>query len=88
LRNYLEFVENEAQEKGYNMTGIRVYLAAYSDKDNQNTLFFAPTGNEVVSKAINFLLKKSDIPVPPLNKGADGSGVFLNNIDERIFIRI
>lgn len=78
LRNYLEFAENEAQEKGYNMTGVRVYFAAYPEKDNQSTLFFAPTGHEAVSKAsslnINFFVKESDIPVPPLNEGGNGNG--------------
>lgn len=78
LRNYLDFAEHEAEEKGYNMTGIRVYFAAYPDKGNQNTMFFAPTGHKSISEAssfnLNFLVAAEDIPIPPLNDGNGGNG--------------
>jgi hypothetical protein len=77
LRNYLEFAEHEAQEKGYNMTGVRVYFAAYPEKDNQNTLFFAPTGHKAESQASMFsffLPTDVNIPIPPLNEGNGGQG--------------
>ncbi|WP_194768673.1 hypothetical protein [Tamlana sp. I1] len=77
LRNYLAYAEQEAQDKGYTMDGVRVYLAAYPEKDGQNTLFFAPTGRENYSKAstINFSFGNSgNIPVSPLNRGHGGTG--------------
>ncbi|WP_111307230.1 hypothetical protein [Confluentibacter sediminis] len=79
LRNYLDYAEHEAKEKGYNMTGVRVYFAAYPEKGGQNTLFFAPTGYKSASQASVFgsLFTADDeavIPVSPLNKGTGGQG--------------
>ena len=78
LRNYLDYAEHEATEKGYKMTGVRVYFAAYPDKGYQNTLFFAPTGHKNTSKANSFFMTlvgdHEDIPVPPLNEGLGGQG--------------
>src|SRR5690606_37758411 len=54
LRNYLDYAEHESKEKGYNMTGVRVYFAAYPEKGGQNTLFFAPTGYKAASQASMF----------------------------------
>lgn len=79
LRNYLEYAEYEAIEKGYNMTGVRVYFGAYPEKQGQNTLFFAPTGYKNVSEASSMFglflpPTDNDIPVPPLNQGHGGYG--------------
>ncbi|GAL65057.1 hypothetical protein JCM19300_219 [Algibacter lectus] len=60
------------------MNGVRLYLAAYPEKNYQNTLFFAPTGYTVNSEAsffnTSFLLDDADddIPVDPLNDGGTG----------------
>jgi len=77
IRNYLDYTEHEAQEKGFNMTGVRVYFGAYSEKGNQNTMFFAPTGNKNISQAnmLNmsfFRVEDKDLPVDPLNGGDGG----------------
>ncbi|WP_282123554.1 hypothetical protein [Algibacter mikhailovii] len=77
LRNYLDYAEHEAQEKGYNMTGVRIYFAAYPEKDNQNTMFIAPTGHKVFSTASMFNLfqpEEQALPIPPLNNGNGGGG--------------
>ncbi|WP_346882505.1 hypothetical protein [uncultured Algibacter sp.] len=78
LRNYLDYAEHEAELKGYNMTGVRVYLAAYPEKNNQNTLFFAPTGHKAVSQASMLGLflqpRDEDMPINPLNEGGGGAG--------------
>ncbi|WP_067146288.1 hypothetical protein [Pseudotamlana agarivorans] len=78
IRNYLDYAQQEAKDKGYNMNGIRVYLAAYPEKEGQNTLFIAPTGYENTVKAsvlnLSFFGNDEDIPVGPLNRSAGGSG--------------
>ncbi|MBU2951834.1 hypothetical protein KO493_14130 [Tamlana agarivorans] len=77
LRNYLAYAEQEAKEKGYHMNGVRVYLAAYPEKGNENTLFFAPTGYETAAKAsainMSFFGNDEAIPVDPLNRGEGGN---------------
>ncbi len=80
LRNYLDYAEHEAKEKGYNMTGVRVYFGAYPEKAGQNTLFFAPAGYKIESQAsvlgslFGVMKDEDNIPVPPLNEGLGGSG--------------
>ncbi|NMH85929.1 hypothetical protein [Flavivirga algicola] len=79
LRNYLDYAEHEANKKGYDMTGVRVYFAAYPEKRGQNTLFFAPEGRKLVSntRKISASLRSKDeenIPIPPFNNGEGGSG--------------
>ncbi|MDO6761511.1 hypothetical protein Q4566_14965 [Tamlana sp. 2_MG-2023] len=82
LRNYLAYAEQEAKEKGYQMDGVRVYLAAYPEKGNENTLFFAPTGYETAAKAsfLNFSFQNGGgtIPIEPLNRGGGGTDGFPN----------
>jgi hypothetical protein len=78
LRNYLNYAEHDANSKGYNMTGVRVYFGAYPEKEGQNTMFFAPTGHKSISEASVFSLflppTDDDIPVNPLNDGTGGQG--------------
>src|SRR5690606_7833221 len=47
MRDYLDYAVSETKDLGYTMDGVRVYLGAYPDTDNEvgyTTLFFVPTG--------------------------------------------
>lgn len=83
LKMYLNYAEQEADKKGYKLTGIRIYQGAYpkdwEDKDvaGYGTVFLSPTGytiNEQKSTIMNFniLGDDGDIPIDPLNIGHAG----------------
>lgn len=87
VKQYLRYAKKESKNKGYEMTGIRVYLGVYGKEDGKEadctTMFIVPTGHEKTpSKASmslfstnSMLVKKNtDIPVPPLNEGSGGTG--------------
>ncbi|MGB5417529.1 hypothetical protein [Algibacter sp.] len=83
VNEYLAYAQAKSDTLGYKMTGIRVYLGNYGKnpdpvKKNRNTMFIVPTGMKSTSKAssLNLFLPPSDgdIPAPPLNEGAGGSG--------------
>lgn len=84
LKNYFAYAESEANKKGYNVTGMRLYLGAYPEKNGENTLFFAPTGYKMSSTASfsNIFAAQEDgdddgnVPIPPLNRGNGGSGTY------------
>jgi|SRR5690606_7430304 len=48
IEEYIDYVKNEAKDKGYNNLGLRFYLGKYDKKkakdSEQSTLFIAPTG--------------------------------------------
>ncbi len=53
LRNYLNYAENQSKDLGYTMDGVRVYLGAYPNVNEQigfTTMFFIPTGYEMTSQ--------------------------------------
>ena len=76
VEDYLHFAKSESDSVGYTMTGVRVYLGNYGEK-NRNTMFIVPTGYKNTSKAssvnLNFAVKDEDIPVDPLNDGSGGN---------------
>ena len=56
LKEYIAYVEQEAETLGYNNLGIRIYNGAYP-KDKKyphpgySTVFLVPTGDKITSKA-------------------------------------
>jgi len=74
MRDYLDYAENQAQDLGYDMNGVRIYFAAYGEHETNGkagyaTVFLVPTGRKNVSEAsmIPFLIEgDGDIP------GGDG----------------
>ncbi|OBX21771.1 hypothetical protein ES675_07245 [Bizionia algoritergicola] len=56
MRAYLDYAENQSQDLGYEMDGVRIYFAAYGEneangKAGQATVFLVPTGNKNISEA-------------------------------------
>ena len=87
IKNYLAYSKEAAEELGYDMTGIRVYLGVYgahagSSKKNLTTMFIVPTGkkNNDNASMMPFVFQgdDEDIPLLPLNKGSGGSGGYPN----------
>ncbi|WP_417195672.1 hypothetical protein [Bizionia sp.] len=81
MRAYLDYAENQSQDLGYEMDGVRIYFAAYGEheangKAGRATVFLVPTGNRNVSKAsmIPFTREEGgDIPGGDgLNMGSSG----------------
>ncbi len=69
VKNYLTYAEREAEQLGYTMDGVRIYLGAHPDQNGAagyTTMFFVPTGkpNKAVASIYNFSmqLKSFDIP--------------------------
>ena len=81
MRDYLDYAENQSNELGYKMTGVRVYLGVYggkapNGKADYTTMFLVPTGRKSVSQSsmLNFSLSNNgDIPGgDALNDGDSG----------------
>jgi hypothetical protein len=71
IKNYITYAENQADELGYTLDGLRVYLGSYpnsKDETGLTTLFFIPTGFENTSQG-------SMLPMP------QGSGQDIKNGD-------
>ena len=75
VENYLKYADSQSTALGYNMDGIRIYMAAYPNDPKlgagYTTVFMVPTGNEALSEGSFsfFNLKRAgsgDIP------GGDG----------------
>ena len=69
VKNYLTYAEKEAEQLGYTMDGVRIYLGAHPNQNGEagyTTMFFVPTGkpNKAVAALFNFSIqqKGSDIP--------------------------
>lgn len=69
IRNYLKYAEKEANDLGYGMDGIRIYLGAHPVKNGEpgyTTMFFVPTGKPNKTEATIFNLSElsegRDIP--------------------------
>jgi len=67
LKDFIHYLE----ESGKGIDGIRIYLASYNKtekgKENQTTVFIAPTVNEVDNKDLN-VLNYGGCGIPPSNK--------------------
>lgn len=77
MRNYLNYAENQAKDLGYTMDGVRVYLGAYPNVNDQigfTTMFFIPTGYQTTSKGGMVLSNTT------MQKGGDISGGYGLNI--------
>ncbi|WP_159021256.1 hypothetical protein [Formosa sp. L2A11] len=86
MEGFLGYTQYEAQnllDKKYTVNGIRVYLAAYPDKNTDQakagytTVFMVPTYDATISKSstlpLNTALKIADVPEgSPLNEGEIG----------------
>ncbi|WP_452224590.1 hypothetical protein [Lacinutrix chionoecetis] len=50
IKNYLDYAEDQSEDLGYTMDGVRVYLGAYPD-DGENvgytTMFMVPTSSQI-----------------------------------------
>ncbi|WP_250436927.1 hypothetical protein [Hanstruepera flava] len=74
VENYLKYADSQSTALGYNMDGIRIYMAAYPDDPKlgagYTTVFMVPTGSESLSEGsstlLNFKRVGGDIP------GGDG----------------
>lgn len=69
VRQYLNYAEKEAEQLGYIMDGVRIYLGAHQKDQNgagYTTMFFIPTGRPHKSAAsmfnFNLQLTGGDIP--------------------------
>ncbi|WP_299390626.1 hypothetical protein [uncultured Gelidibacter sp.] len=74
VRDYLNYAEDEAKQRGYTMDGVRIYLGAHPDQDGKagyTTMFFVPTGKLVKTEAsmLNFSLQNGSSDIP------DGEGL-------------
>ncbi|MEM6515246.1 MAG: hypothetical protein AAF688_03610 [Bacteroidota bacterium] len=82
VKDFLVYAEKESENQGYTMDGIRVYLGAYPDSDEEagyTTMFLWPTGVKKISEGalFNYALQNGggspDNPNGPgLNKGNNG----------------
>ncbi|WP_223034221.1 hypothetical protein [Hanstruepera marina] len=81
VENYLKYADSQSTALGYNMDGIRIYMAAYPDDPKlgagYTTVFMVPTGSESLSEGnsslLNFKRVGGDIPGGDgLNKGDNG----------------
>ena len=71
LKEYIDYVEQEAEEMGKENLGIRIYLGAYPQSANYPnpgfaTVFFVPTSQVEESG-----LQKGFLPVDPVNQNID-----------------
>ena len=69
VRHYLNHAENEAQQLGYTMDGVRIYLGAHPDQNGEagyTTMFFVPTGKAHKSDAsmFNFSMQLTGGDIP------------------------
>ncbi len=83
IENYLAYAENQADNLGYTLNGIRIYQGVYegnapNGKADYATLFWVPTGKKSKSEGsmLNFTLQGGDKDIPggdPLNQGGTGN---------------
>jgi hypothetical protein len=71
LKEYIEYVEQEAEEMGKENLGIRIYLGAYPDNNDYpdpgfTTVFLVPTSQVDVTG-----LQKGFFPIEPVNQNID-----------------
>ncbi len=71
LKKYIDYVEQEAEEKGLENLGLRVYLGAYPQSANYpnpgfTTVFLVPT-----SQVEGSGLQKGFFPIEPVNQNID-----------------
>ncbi|MDO5981469.1 hypothetical protein [Flavivirga spongiicola] len=83
LKEYIAYVEQEAETLGYKNLGIRIYNGAYP-KDKKypdpgySTVFLVPTGNKITSKASFFPISLTVVSdnniqdIPAYNYGQAG----------------
>lgn len=69
VRNYLTYAEKEAEQLGYTMDGVRIYLGAHPDQNGEagyTTMFFIPTGkpNKAKASMFNFSMQPKGIDIP------------------------
>jgi hypothetical protein len=83
LENYISYIKNEGNQKGYIVDGIRFYLGVYpltepNGRAGFTTIFLSPTGQKVQTSGVKSLLmsqgSSDDISViQPLNFGSMGN---------------
>ncbi len=83
LRDYLKYAEQQAEEKGYELDGIRIYQGAYpEDYSDQKvagygTVFLVPTGirtdQQKGSLFFNFQNSGDISEISPLDRGHPGN---------------
>lgn len=84
LQNYINYIKNEGNQKGYIVDGIRFYLGVYpltepNGKAGYTTIFLSPTGQQVQTAGVKSSLlfqqgSSDDITViQPLNFGSMGN---------------
>lgn len=85
IEQYLAYAKYEANNNGYTLDGLRLYLGAYPDTNGEKgltTLFFIPTGSKTVSEGSIFSLQggggKDLIGSGGLNMGTQGQPPSVN----------
>lgn len=83
LKDYIAYAEEQANEQGYKLEGLRIYQGAYpKDYSDQKvagygTVFIVPTGvknDKQTGSFFNFSMQGSDITsISPLNRGHQGN---------------
>ncbi|MGC1631397.1 MAG: hypothetical protein WA749_04710, partial [Gelidibacter sp.] len=63
------YAEKEAEELGYTMDGVRIYLGAHPDQNGEagyTTMFFIPTGRSHKAEAsmLNFSMQSGGRDIP------------------------
>ena len=71
LKQYIEYVEQEAKKQGKKNLGIRVYFAAYPKEGNYPDPGFATVFMVPTAAASDSGIKKGLMPIPPQNQNLD-----------------
>ncbi len=75
IQNYINYAENQADELGYKMDGLRVYLGSYPAKPGEmaglTTMFIVPTGKKNTSQGAVFAVQPMSGDIP----GGDGLNI-------------
>lgn len=78
VENYLKYADSQSTALGYNMDGIRIYMAAYPNDPKlgagYTTVFMVPTGDEALSEgnSIFFNSKRAGSGDIPGGNGMNG----------------
>ena len=78
IENYLAYAKQQANDNGYTLDGLRLYLGAHPDTAKEKgltTLFFVPTGHKNTSEGSFVSMQKGSVDLPDsdgLNAGKTG----------------
>ena len=79
IETYLHYAKNQANDLGYQLDGLRVYLGSYPNQNGQSgltTMFFIPTGIPKIDEGTIMSWRQGSNDIPGgdgLNKGSNGN---------------